>query len=189
MAAHYRKGDVDGILENGTKSIELDPKNLYSLVIMAEVLPQPQVANRGGDAEKEKTLARAENYATQALQLVEQLPRQAAETDEQFAKRKTLIAATPHSSLGMVHLLRAQMSLTGTDAGELVKAEQEYQTAISMSEQPNATDHFRLGEIRSMLNKVDGAIEAFTKAAELGQGTVIQQLADRNIEDLKKRKQ
>jgi hypothetical protein len=57
-----------------------------------------------------------------------------------------------------------------------------------MASRPLPQDYFRLGEVRTMLNKVDEAIEAFTKAGELGQGTLIKTYADQRVQELSKRK-
>lgn len=184
--AYQQKGDYPQVVEYGEKSLKLKSDNLLSLMIVAGMLPEPQFL-KGGDAEKATTLARAEGYANQALQLIDQLPKQVNETDENLQKRKAQLAQGPHSALGMVHLERSSMGLAGPDKDELAKAEQEYQTAVSMGERPNAQDYYRLGETRALLQKWDGAIEAFTKAGELGQGTVIKTYADQRIDDIRKK--
>jgi tetratricopeptide (TPR) repeat protein len=183
--AYQQKGDVQHVVEYGEKSLQLKSDNLLSLLIMASMLPQPQML-RNGDADKEKKLAEAESYANQALKLIDQLPQQPNETAADFQQRKDRLAREPHSALGMIHLERSSMGLEGPDKDELMKAEQEYQLAVSLGSQPNAQDFFRLGETRAALQKWDGAVEAFTKASELGQGTVIKTYADQRIEQIRK---
>jgi tetratricopeptide (TPR) repeat protein len=175
------------VVEYGEKSLKLKGDNLMSLIILAEMLPQPQLL-KGSDADKEQKLAQAEGYANQALQLIDQLPKQPNETDEQHQKRKADLSKEPHSALGMIHLQRSSMGLVGPDKDELVKAEQEYQQAVTLSESPSAQDYYRLGEARAFLNKYDEAIQAFTKAGELGQGTVIKTFAEQRIAELSKKK-
>jgi tetratricopeptide (TPR) repeat protein len=80
------------------------------------------------------------------------------------------------------------MGLAGPDKDELVKAEQEYTTAVTTTDRPDPRDYYRLGEAYSIDGKIDEAIAAFTKAAELGQGTMIKQYADKQVEALKARK-
>jgi len=185
--AYQQKGDIQHVVEYGEKSLKLKNDNLLSLIIMAAMLPQPQML-KGGDVDKEKKLAEAETYANQALQLIEQLPKQPNETEEAFQQRKAQLRREPHSALGMIHLERSSLALEGPDKDELAKAEQEYQMAVSMGERPNSQDYFRLGETRALLQNWDGAIEAFSKASELGQGTVIKTYADQRIEEIKKKK-
>jgi len=185
--ATERKNAVNGVLEYGDKSLKLKPDNLLSLLIMASMLPQSQLG-RGADLDKEQKLAQAEGYAQQAIQLIDQLPKQPNQSDEEFQRAKAEVAWEPHSALGMIHLERSLMALQPPDKEELAKAEQEYQMAVSMANRPLAQDYFRLGEVRTMLNNVDGAIEAFTKAGELGQGTLIKTYADQKVQELSKRK-
>ena len=181
--AYQQKNDIANVVEYGEKSLKLKSDNLLSLIIMASMLPQPQML-KGGDVDKEKKLAQAENYAKEALQLIDQLPKQPDETDDAYQKRKAQLDREPHAALGMIHLERSSMALEGPDNDELAKAEEEYQMAVSMGDRPNPQDYYRLGETRVMLKKWDAAIEAFSKAAELGQGTVIKTYADKRIEDI-----
>jgi tetratricopeptide (TPR) repeat protein len=185
--AYQQKNDITQVVDYADKSLKLKSDNLLSLIIMASMLPQPQML-KNGDADKEKKLARAETCANEALQLIDKLPKQPNETDEAYQKRKAQLAREPHSALGMIHLERSSMGLEGPDTDELAKAEKEYEAAVSLGERPNPQDYFRLGEARVLLKKWDPAIEAFTKASELGQGTVIKTYADQRIAEIQKQK-
>jgi tetratricopeptide (TPR) repeat protein len=185
--AYQQKNDIAHVVEYGEKSLKLKSDNLLSLIIMAAMLPQPQML-RSGELDKVKKLTQAENYANEALKLIDKLPRQPNETDDAYQRRKGQLGREPHAALGMVHLERSSMGLEGPDKDELEKAEQEYETAVSMGERPDAQDYFRLGETRVMLKKWDAAIEAFTKAGELGQGTMIKTYSDKRIADIEKQK-
>jgi len=188
-SAYQQKGDLEKIIEYGDKSLKLKPDNLMSLMLMATMIPQPQYLNKH-EMDKEKLLVQAETYANQALQEIEkQVTKQPNETDEAFQKRKEGLASGAHASLGMVHLERSSMTLTGRlDRDELAKAQEEYKLAVSSSDRPDPRDYYRLGEAYSLDGKFDEAIEAFTKAGDFGQGTMIKTLADQRIEDVKKRK-
>lgn len=185
--AYARKNEIAQAVENGEKSLKLNPQNLRALILLAPLLPEPQVL-KSGDLDRQKKLSDAETYARRALQLIDQLPKQPNETDEQVQKQKAVFVAQMHSALGMVHLQHALMALQGLDREELAKSEEEYQSAVTMTDQPTAQDYYRLGEVRVMLQKSDGAIEAFTKASELGEGTVIKTFADDKVAQLKKQK-
>ncbi len=153
-----------------------------------------KVISLAGDFEKkypnspEKKLTEAETDANRALQLIEKLPKQGTETDGQLKKRKDSIASEPHGSLGMIHLQRASLTLTGgMDADELNKAAQEFKQSVDLTEHPAPQNYYRLGEVYANENKLDEAIAAFSKASEVGQGSGIQEYADKQIETLKKK--
>ena len=184
-SAYQQKGNADKAIEYGEKSLKQKPDNLMSLIIAATLLPTPQ-ALKGGD--KDKKLGEAEADANKALELIQQIPKQPNEADDVYNKRKGALGADLHAALGMVHLQRAAEGLMGPDPAELGKAEQEYKAAVTSTDKPSPQDYYRLGETYTRENKVDDAISAFSKAAELGQGTGIDQYANTQIAELKKRK-
>jgi tetratricopeptide (TPR) repeat protein len=185
--ANQQKGEVAKVVALCQKSLELKKDNLMSLIMIVSIMPQPQYL-KDHEADKEKQLAAAEDYAQDALKQIDQLPKQKDEADADFAKRKAEYAAGIHGALGMVHLDRSEMGLGGPDKDELAKAEQEYTTAVTTTERPDSRDYYRLGETYNMDGKIDEAIAAFSKASELGQGTLIKQYADKQMEALKARK-
>lgn len=188
--AHRQKGELDKVVDASEKSLKLNGDNLVSLIMLALILPQPQMM-QGNELDKEKKLAEAETDANHALAVIERIPKQPNETDEAFKKRKGEVSSEPHSALGMIHLQRSTMvSVTGgMDADELSKSANEYQQAITVTDRPQPEDYFRLGEVYENQNKIDDAIAAFSKASELGQGSGIQSFADRQIEALKKKQE
>jgi tetratricopeptide (TPR) repeat protein len=187
-SAYQQKNDAVNVLKYGEKSLDLDPKNLVSLLMVSAVLPQPLMVSNISDAEKEKRLGTAEEYAKRALEEIDQLPKQPNESDAAYQKRKNEIASGAYASMGMVHLERSQMSLVGLDQGELAKAEESYKSAIAKSDPPSPADYYRLGEVYRGEEKLDEAITAFAKAGQLAPGTVFEQLANKQIEELKKAK-
>lgn len=185
-SAYEMKGDAAKIVEYGEKSLDMKKDNLMSLLIVAYAMPTPQFINQhSGDEEKQ--LTKAEGYAQAALAAVDALKKQPNESDEDFAKRKASYISSIHADLGMIHLDRAQMGLMGLDKQELVKAESEYRLSVTGVPNPDPSSYYRLGEACRLQGKVDDAIEAFTKASQLGQGPV-KQFADQQIELLKKAK-
>ena len=77
------------------------------------------------------------------------------------------------AALGLVHLQR----------GVFGNAQEEYKIAVSLASPPDPTDYFRLGEAYRSERKYDEAIEAFEKAAELAPGTLINQLANEQVDE------
>jgi tetratricopeptide (TPR) repeat protein len=183
--ASQQQGKVPDVIAYGTKSLEANPNNLRSLLTMAAMLPQPQDL-AGSDADKEKKLADAEADANKALQLIADLKQPSLPPDK-LAQLKGSLTSQVHGSLGMVHLQRAMGGLAAADPDELAKAEQEYKAAVNTT-QPNPEDYFRLGEVYTYEKKTDEAIDAFTQASKLGQGTPIQTYADQQVTKLKQAK-
>jgi tetratricopeptide (TPR) repeat protein len=173
--AYQQKGDLNNLLAYGERSLKLDPDNIFSLLMVAITLPQPRML-QGSAAEITQRLSLAETDANRALKLINGLPTQANETDEQLKKRMAALASDAHTALAMVYMQR----------DESQKAVEEFKMAISLTEKPNGQLYFRLGEVYANEGKKKEAIEAFTKASELGQGTVLQQYAAERIEALKK---
>ncbi len=172
---YQQKGDSAKAVEYGERSLKLDPNNIFSLLVVATTLPQPRMI-QGNPSQASRNLSTAETDANQALKLIDALQKRPNETDEQFQKRKGALAADAHTGLGLVCMER----------GESAKAIDEFKAAIPLAEKPNPQLYFRMGEIYANDRKKGEAIEAFTKASELSNGTVLQTLADKRIEDLKK---
>jgi tetratricopeptide (TPR) repeat protein len=184
--AYQTKGDAAKIVEYAEKSLALKKDNLMSLLLAAYAIPTPQFMSQHG-ADEPDQLAKADAFCQDALKVVDGLKKQPNETDEAYAKRKALYASSIHADLGMIHLDRAQLGLMGIDKDELAKAEQEYKQAVSLTDNPDASDYFRLGEACRLQGKIDDAIAAFTKASDLGNGPV-KQFADQQIAALKQAK-
>jgi len=184
--AYQQKGDADKAVEYTEKGLKLKPDNLMCLIMSLGMLPQPQYLN-SHEADRDKILQEAQSEAGRALQLISQIPKQPNEADADLQTRLARIASPVHASLGMVHLDLASEALAGPDKDELAKAEQEFKTAVT-ADRPDPADYYRLGEAYKLEGKLDDAIGAFTKASEIGQGTMIKAYADRQIEEMKRRK-
>ena len=184
---YQQKGDADKVVEYAEKGLKLKPDNLICLILSLGMLPQPQYLNNH-PADRGKILQEAVSEASRALQLILQLPKLPNEADVDHQKRLDQIASSVHGSLGMIHLDLASEALAGPDKDELAKAEQELKTAVTTTDRPYPGDYYRMGEACALDGKLDDAIGAFTKAGEIGQGTMIKAYADQRIEELKKRK-
>ena len=184
---YQQKGDVDKVVEYTGKGLKLKPDNLACLVMRVGMLPQPQYLNNH-PADRDKILQEAETDANRALQLISQFPRRPNEAEADYQKRLTDTTSQIHGSLGMVYLEQAADSLTGPDKAELTKAEQEFKTAVASTAHPYPGDYFYMGEAYKLDGKFDDAIEAYTKAGQVGQGTMIKTYADRQVEGMKKLK-
>jgi len=185
--AYQQKGDVEKVVEYSGQGLKLKPDNLMALILSIGMLPQPQYLNNH-PADRDKILTDAESEANHALQLIAQIPRQPNEADADYQKRQADLASEVHGPLGMIHLELASGGLAGPDKAELAKAEQEFKTAVTTASHPDPRDYYRMGEAYGLDGKYDDAIQAFTRAGELGQGTMIKTYADQQIGEMKKRK-
>jgi len=93
--AEQEKGAFPEAIEYGRKSLKLDPDNTFSLIIMALVLPQPNLL-KGSPSEVQAQLSEAVTDATRALELLEKLQKRPDESDEQFVARKGSLTADSH---------------------------------------------------------------------------------------------
>jgi tetratricopeptide (TPR) repeat protein len=183
--AYQQKNDEANAVTYGEKSLQLNPNDLYSLLLVSSDLAQPQMLNVPY-AEKEKRLDMAESCANKVLQEINQFPKQANETDETYQQRKDQIASGVYASLGMVHLERSEMAIRPPDLAELGKAEQSYKMAVEKSKNP--VSYYRLGEIYAEEGKVDEAISAYSSAGKLAPGTQLEQMANQKAKVLKQEK-
>ena len=174
--AEQQKGDLAQVIALGEKSLKLDPDNVLSLILVAVTLPQPKMIENLSAAETNQRLAEADADAQHALTLTDKVPKRAEETDEQFQKRQAGLISDAHTALALVNMQRDD-----TD-----KAIAEFQTAIATAPKPNPVLYFRLGEIYANNGNKAKALEAFQKASQFGEGTVLKQYADQRIQDLKK---
>jgi tetratricopeptide (TPR) repeat protein len=185
--AYQQKGDLEKVVDYADKSLKLNGDNPMSLVLSIGIMPQPQYLNNH-KAEQEKILQDTQTRANHALELIAKLPKLPTESDEDYQKRLGEIGSQVHGSLGMFHLEMANQSLSGLDKTELGKAEEEFNAAVSKTAHPDPRDYYRLGETYKMDGKIDDAIQAFTRAGELGQGTLIKTYSDQQVAELKKLK-
>ena len=173
--AYQEKGDLAKAVEYGDKSLKLDPNNLPALLVVAISLAQPNMLN-GSDSEKTSRSAKIEADAKHALELLAASSKQAEETDDQFQKRKGEMESDAHFALGMVALLGENPA----------RAVEEFKTATSVTPNAPAQYYYRLGDAYTEAGKSSEAVDAFKKASFFGRGTVMEQLANQRITELRK---
>jgi tetratricopeptide (TPR) repeat protein len=173
--AQQQNEALDGAVQYCRKSLELDPDNTFSLIIMALVLPQPKL--QGSANEVAARLLEAAADANRALALLEKLQKRPEETDQQFQARKGSLAADAHFALGMVEMQYEHFE----------KAVTEYQTAISSTSKPTFQYYYRLAEAYASEGHLSEAIAALQRASELARGTAMQKYADDFIAELQQK--
>ena len=175
-SAFQQKGDFPNAVKTGRKSLALDADNTYSLLVVATSLSEPSMVRNSQD-NGESELAEAGTDAQRALGLLPKLPARPDETPEHLAARKAGIESSAHAALGSVAMQQDKYN----------QAIEEFKKAISFSDPPKASLYFRLGEIYSNVGEKQQAIEAFSKAAQLGKGTVIETYAARSLKELQQK--
>ena len=168
--ACQEKGDFKRAIQYGEASLKLDPRNFYSMDILALTLARPGM-NQGGS----QNLSQAVTYANRVLQLVPAVPKRPKETDADSQKRKNGYLSDAHYALGLARMLQ----------NNLADAISEYKIAISLAPNLNPQIYYRLGEVYANNGNNAEAVEALTRAAQLGHGTVIEEYANRRLSALK----
>jgi hypothetical protein len=178
--SYQRQNNFDNAVQYGEKSLQAKGDNLRSLLFVTELLLDNSEL-KGSDADKTKKLDEAESDANKALAVLTD-----AKTPAPSAEQVNAIKRVAYSSLGMIHLQRATMALTGMDPDELGKAEEEYKLAVALPN-PAPEDYFRLGEAYEFQKKYDEGMDAFTQCSKLSQGQ-LQTMANDKVAELKKEK-
>src|ERR1700730_10971520 len=83
--AQQQNDALDGAVQYCRKSLELDPDNTFSLIIMVLVLPQPKLL-KGSANEVAARLSEAAADANRALALLEKLQKRPEEADTHFQR-------------------------------------------------------------------------------------------------------
>jgi tetratricopeptide (TPR) repeat protein len=101
--------NIDMIAEYGDKALELWPENYTLLTELGSVYVQRDRVDQ------------AEVEATRALDLVGAADKPSGMTEQQWAEGKKMLLASNHSTLGFVHLRRAQASQDSEERKEVAE--------------------------------------------------------------------
>lgn len=154
--AYRQKNNFDKTVEFGEKAIQANPNSLLALVIVSAAVPERAGDN---DLDRDQKLNKSEQYAKHALELIAQLTRPPAMSEEEWNIQKRTFESSPHASLGLVYLKRKMYK----QAAEELKQSTEMNTT-----QPSAIDYFRLGIAYEMEKNYEAAVPAFQRSVELG---------------------
>lgn len=163
---YQQLNDFSGLSEHGEKALEKLPENPLIMTILASAYAEKQ--------DHDKCLEKAEK----AIQLLNNMVKPAALTDEQWTQNKANLLSTNFASLGMVHLSRAQAGAGGDEQKktDLQKAVDNFQQALANNKMDDIS-YYRMGISFTLLNKGDEAIQALAKAVAVN-GVVFEQARD-----------
>lgn len=163
MQAALGTGDAERAMRAGDAALAAAPDYIPVLAAMAALLP-----NQTSDPAR---IARAEELARRALQLLTAFhpPRRVGLEDWERAEHK--VKSQCHTALGLVAYKR----------GRTDDAISEFERAVALAPQPDAVQHYRLGLLYRQKGNVRAAAESLQKAARFGDAN-LRRLAETALE-------
>lgn len=142
---YSQKNDYNNLIVYGERTLEADPQNYMTMLLMARSIAQ---RTREFDLDREEKLGRAEKYAKTAMELAQNAPRpQPNITDDQWIAMRADFVSQAHEALGMAAGVRKNYD------GAIA----EYKAALT-GPNPDPTIRVRLGATYNLLKRYDEAI-------------------------------
>jgi tetratricopeptide (TPR) repeat protein len=168
--AYLQTGNTQKMQEYGEKELTIAPNDVSTLALLGQTLPR---SLRGSAATPEavQTLAKAEQYSKQAIEITPTLQKPENLTDEAFMSAKNQTLAMAHSGLGLVYVRR----------GKNAEAIPELEQAVKIDPNPDPVNYYLLGMANKITSHFDDAVAAFNKCAAMNgpmQGTCKAQAED-----------
>lgn len=150
-ATAQQANDFEKMMIYGERTLEADPKNFATMIIIANGLAQ---RTKEFDLDKEEKLGRAEKLAKDAMELVKTATKPNPQlTDEQWEQAKKDFDAQAHESLGLIAMNRKKWDV----------AMAEFKLAVESSSQPDPATMVRWGAACNGAGKPDEAIAVLDK--------------------------
>ncbi len=150
-ASYQQKNDFENMVIYAERTLEVDPKNYMSMLMLAQSLAQ---RTREHDLDREEKLGRSEKYANQVLEILKTLPKpNPALTDEQWDGAKRDFGAQAHEALAMASMVRKKYDV----------AIAEYKVALETATVADPATMVRLGATYNMAGKYDDAVTVLDK--------------------------
>jgi tetratricopeptide (TPR) repeat protein len=159
VRGYFGVSDIDKMEAAGDKELALDPNDPTTLALIGQALPRALSGSMSA-ADREKRLAKAEQYSKKALDLIPALPKPPSLTDEQFLAAKNQTSAMAYSGLGLVAFRR------GKYADAITNLEQ----SVKIDTIPDPVNYYILGISNEKSSHFDDAIAAFTKCSGMPGG-------------------
>ncbi len=153
IARDYQaKGDFAKSVTYGERSLEADPKNYQSMLVVASEYAQN---TKDSDFDKDEKLKKAEKLANDALATIKTAVKpNPSLTDAQWEDAKKDFSASAYEILGQVALVRKKPA----DAAAAL------QSAIDIAVTKTPATYVRLAQAQNMMGKYDDAIANAEKA-------------------------
>ena len=168
--AYLQTGNTQKMQEYGEKELTIAPNDVSTLALLGQTLPR-SLHGSAGTPEAVQTLAKAEQYSKQAIEITPTLPKPENLTEEAFASAKNQTLAMAHSGLGLVYVRR----------GKNAEAIPELEQAVKIDPNPDPVNYYLLGMANKITSHFDDAVAAFNRCAAMNgpmQGTCKAQADD-----------
>jgi tetratricopeptide (TPR) repeat protein len=164
MLAYQSTNDFRGVLRAGRRALELEPRNVNTLLTLASAIPDGAT----GRDDQGELLKQAEQFAHLALDGIAtmQIPRQVSM--QEWTKMQGEMVAQAHEALGHI----------ATKRGDLPRAITELGMAAYGSPTPNGSQFFRLGVAYALAGEIEPAEKALRRARDLGPEAIRQRSMD-----------
>ncbi len=158
--AYRAQGNYDKAVEYGQQAIDLNPRNPFALMTVADSLAEGAVPVQADFQEK---LARAEEYARRAVEVLPEIlakgTRRPETPEEEYTKQQKALEAQPHATLGYIYLRQ----------NDYPRAIEELKLATELNQfRPNAYDFLRLGVAQFRAKQYADAEVSLQRAVEIG---------------------
>ena len=149
--SYSRMGQFEKCVVAGERSLEADPKNYQTMLLLA----RQYAAHTGeNDLDKEEKLTKATKYANDAIPAIAAAPKPNPNiTDAQWADAKKDYTSQAHEALGMVADVRKKYDVSAT----------EFKTAIDGAAMPDPATMVRYAVAQEHLGKFDDALATLDK--------------------------
>jgi tetratricopeptide (TPR) repeat protein len=153
--SYFATGDTDKMFAAGTKALQLDPKDVDVMAVLAVAIPRRVKPN---SPEATERLQAAEIYAQRAIDIIPTLPKPAKMDDASFEKIKNNKLALAHSGLGLILIDRKKYD----------DARDELTQATELASTPDPVDYFLLGNADVEGSHFSEAVAAYEKCSSAG---------------------
>jgi tetratricopeptide (TPR) repeat protein len=145
-ASAQEVNDFDRMVIYAERTLEIDPKNFASMLMLASGLAQ---RTREHDLDKEDKLARAEKYANGAIDILKDAPKPRPDiTDEQWEGARKDFTAQAYEALGITASVRKKHD----------DAIKHFKSSIEVSSTPDPATSVRLAGVYNQAEQFDNAI-------------------------------
>jgi tetratricopeptide (TPR) repeat protein len=150
-ASYEQKNDFEKMVIFAERTLEADPKNYPSMLMLAGGIAKRA---RENDLDLNEKLAQVDKYAKSALEALKDAPKPNPQlTDEQWTATKKDYTASAHEAYGLSAMLRKKYDV----------AIAEFKQAVEGAATPDPATMVRLGQAYNLAGKYDDAIAILDK--------------------------
>ena len=158
--AYRIQRNYDKAVEYGQQALDLNPRDPFALIFVADSLAEGAVP---GQADYQEKLARAEEYARRAAEVLPEIlakgTRRPEMPEEEYAMQQKALEAQPHATLGYIYLRQS----------DYARAIEELKLATELNQyRPNAFDYLRLGVAQFRQKQYAEAEASLQRCVEIG---------------------